>query len=360
MTAYKELTARQSSVIDAMRFLLIVLVLFVHMLPPAPQPVQLGFTGKNVYIFFTEMISHNLGAMAVPAFFIFSGYFFFLPLKDNLTFSWLQERWKKRIHTLLIPYLFWNLLFIIIICIKNGAFSFIGLDIGEEFETVRRLDIFNWIWTGPVDFPLWYLRDLICMTVLAPVFFFLCKYLKAGAPLILIIFYLSGLSIPITGMGSTAITFFGLGAFFGINRINIIEFCTQIKWPSIIIASIGLLLATIFNGNSIYGILERSFIIFAIIACVNLTDALSDKSILNLASLSGTVFFIYAAHEIFILGWTKGLCLRIFGDGLAGSWISYFLVPVIVLAVCLLFYNIINRIMPRTLAFACGGRSKKK
>ena len=79
----------------------------------------------------------------------------------------------------------------------------------------------------------------------------------------------------------------------------------------------------------------------------------------RLSQLSASVFFIYAVHEIYILGWTKGLCLRIFGNSLAGTWISYWLVPVIVLAVCYALYCLLNRIMPRALAFACGGRSKK-
>ena len=94
---------------------------------------------------------------------------------------------------------------------------------------------------------------------------------------------------------------------------------------------------------------------------MNICDALIDneRRCQRLCDLAASVFFIYAAHGIYILGWTKGLCLRVFGESLAGTWIRYWLVPVIVLVVCYALYRLLNRIMPRTLAFACGGRSKK-
>ena len=76
-----------------------------------------------------------------------------------------------------------------------------------------------------------------------------------------------------------------------------------------------------------------------------------------LSALSASVFFIYGAHEIYILGWTKGLFLRLFGESLAGDWIRLLLVPTVVLMVCLALYYLLNRMMPRTLAFCTGGRA---
>ena len=77
-----------------------------------------------------------------------------------------------------------------------------------------------------------------------------------------------------------------------------------------------------------------------------------------MARLSSAVFFIYAAHEIYILGWTKGLLLRLMGESAFAVWCRYLLVPVIVLVICLCLYKVLNRIIPGALAFACGGRTK--
>ena len=73
--------------------------------------------------------------------------------------------------------------------------------------------------------------------------------------------------------------------------------------------------------------------------------------------LSSTVFFIFAVHEIYILGWTKGFFLRLCGEGVTGTWIRFIFVPIVVLCVCLALYHLLNKLMPRALSFICGGRT---
>ena len=76
--------------------------------------------------------------------------------------------------------------------------------------------------------------------------------------------------------------------------------------------------------------------------------------------LTETVFFIYAVHEIYILGWTKGMFIRVFGETLAAKWIAYLFVPVVTGALCLALFYLLKRIIPKTLAFACGWRTVHK
>ena len=74
--------------------------------------------------------------------------------------------------------------------------------------------------------------------------------------------------------------------------------------------------------------------------------------------LSQTVFFVYAAHEIFILGWVKGALLRVFGATLPSRWLVYFAAPMLTLAICLALFRIFKRLTPHVLAFACGWRKR--
>ena len=46
-------------------------------------------------------------------------------------------------------------------------------------------------WHTPVNYPLWFLRDLICMSALSPLFYAFFKYLKIYGLLILLALYLS-------------------------------------------------------------------------------------------------------------------------------------------------------------------------
>lgn len=95
------------------------------------------------------------------------------------------------------------------------------------------------------------------------------------------------------------------------------------------------------NGRELHAYIVRIYILFGIITAFNLMDWLIDKeSWKNLfCKLSATVFFIYAAHEIYIINWTKGFFSRTsLADSGGGLMLSYLLIPFITLGVCLGLY----------------------
>lgn len=53
-----------------------------------------------------------MGYLAVPFFFFISGYLFFTNYKNGKEFYF--YKWRKRFYTLLVPYIFWNLLTIVL------------------------------------------------------------------------------------------------------------------------------------------------------------------------------------------------------------------------------------------------------
>lgn len=362
MTVSTDLSSRQSSLIKAMRFPLIVMVLFVHSPGAFPIPtVEWSADGQNVYHFVAELISGHFCAVATRWFFLLSGFLFFRYLKEGeFSWAWVSTKWEKRIYSLLIPYLIWNALAILAIIVKNVLFSSVlslGMD-SDEWSTVTRGPLY-WFWTGPADFPLWFLRDLIVMSLLAPALHWCFKRFKWISLGLLVLVGLSPWSLPFPSL--QALFFYSLGVWLGTHDMSILQLCRRFKTPAAIAATVLLVLATSQVGRPLHTMCFRAFLPFGMISFMNLCDSLinNEKRQERLCNLSSSVFFIYAAHEIYILGWTKGLCLRLFGNSLAGTWISYWLVPLIVLTVCLGLYYLLDRIMPRTLSFVCGGRSKK-
>lgn len=347
-----DLDSRQSALIKAMRFPLICLVVFAHSAGTFPtQTVEWSVEGWNVYHFVTEMLSRHLCSIGTCWFFVFSGYLFFRFMKEGeFSFSWVTAKWKRRVRTLLIPYLIWNLLAVLAIFVKCLIVP------GEEMDMVRQGPLY-WLFTGPADFPLWFMRDLMILTLLTPLIYVLFKRLRWVSLALLVLVYLSPLNPSIPTMRS--IFFFGAGCWLGVHKVNIISLCRSIRVPAAIAAVVLLLVATSQVGRPLHTLLLRLFYPFGMIVFMNLCDRLIDnrKRRERLCALAGSVFFVYGAHEIYILGWTKGLCLRLFGDSLGGAWLRYFLVPVIVLGVCLALYWALNKLMPRSLAFACGGRA---
>lgn len=355
MTAEQEL--RQSKVVQAMRFPLVVLVLYVHALPFQSHHVSLSLSGENIFHFITEAFSHSIGGMAVCWFYVISGYFFFWKLNADTTgWRWVEEKWKKRFKTLFVPYVFWNLFTIAIIVLKNHLFLLLGLGEDELMPVVRHLDVANWLWSGPADFPLYYVRDLMLMSLVAPLWYNAVRQFKWGSLAILAMVYIFAFSPAIPDV--RAIFFFGLGAWLGIWKVNMLSICRKVRLWALIGFIPLLFLSVFFNSSGYYALIMRIFYPFSMIVFMNVCDLIAENSwtLDKLSHLSGTVFFIYAVHEIYILGWTKGLFLRLFGDSVLGSWMGYIFVPLMVLMVCLALFRLLNYLMPRTLAFVCGGR----
>ena len=356
--------SRQSELIKTMRFPLIVLVLFEHSVRPFYASIQWSLDSVNIYHYVTEMLSHFLCAIAVCWFFFFSGFLFYRNLQEGqFGKKWILQKWNRRVHSIVIPFFFWNMLNVAVILLVTGLFHLLGISANsnDPLVTLHQGPLF-WFFTGPIDYPLWYLRDLIVMSVLAPVFYYPTKKWPWATLAVLLVLYL--ISYRTKFFLFPSFSLFGLGAWVSIRRDNLILICRRVKIPAAILAVVFLLVATYFcNHHRAYDKLFRLiFFPFGMVTFMNICDYLFDfKGWRNLMlKLTETVFFIYAAHEIYILGWTKGLFLRVFGETLAGRWVSYIFVPIVTGAVCLALFYLLKRVFPKALSFACGWRTVHK
>lgn len=356
-----ELDKRQSEVIAAMRFPLMVLLLFAHVLPMTSVPIEMNLSEMNIYHFFSEGISHNLSRIRNPLFFFFSGFFFFRK-QEKWSQDFYHLQLKKRVMSLLFPYFLWNILMVVAIYIKNYILiSFFSMSPGEELLNIENNSWYTLFWHTPVNYPLWFLRDLICMSVLSPLFYLFFRYLKVYGLFMLVVLYLSGWENNVPGLSMSAFMFFGTGAYMGIYKKNILRFCSKYRYSAAVIALLTLCCATMCNGREWHTYLVRIYVLSGIVTAFNLMDRLINKETWKnlFCSLSATVFFIYAAHEIYIINWTKGFFSRTpLADSGGGLLLSYLLIPFITLGVCLGLYFLLNRMAPRTLALLIGGRVK--
>ena len=351
---------RQSTLIEAMRFPLIVMVVVIHSASSFPTPtIDWSLDGQNIYHYTVELISQNLCGISTRCFFLISGFLFFRFLKEGeFGFSWILSKWKKRFWSLFVPYLIWNLLMVLAVVLKSGIFDALSIvPNSEEIDLIRKGPV-HWFITGPADFPFWYIRDLIIMTLLAPLLYLIFKRFRWISLALMIGFYIFPISITIPKL--SAIFYFSIGSWLGIHKFDILPLCKKVAVPAAILAGILLPLAAMMAGRPMHSYLFRGFIPVGIISFVNLCDVLTKNKRITkiLCALSGSVFFIYGAHEIYIMGWSKGLCLRIFGDSLVGQWLRYLFVPIIVTGVCLALYWLMSRLTPKVLSFMCGGRVK--
>lgn len=215
----------QSKTISFLRFPLSVLVILVHC-NYASVISQIESAQYTLYTYILNVIDLLFCKNAVPLFYIISGYLFFVKV-DKLNAPIYINKLKSRTKSLLIPYLFWNL--IIIVCYAVAQWLTPGILPGEKLSDYSLKEWLMSFWdasafraetgaTAPLNQPLWFIRDLIIMVVCSPLIYYFIKIFRIYGLIVFGILYLLGLIPSPVGLSSSASFFFTLGAWFGINK----------------------------------------------------------------------------------------------------------------------------------------------
>ena len=147
----------------------------------------------------------------VPTLFIISGYFFFRSQKERNT-NFFIDKYKRRIHSLLLPYIVWNLISILLMYFRYDVLANSGYSLS---------DYMSGFWSSaingnglPANAPLWFMRNLMVVTLTTPVIYALVKG-KYGLIAIVTFAacYVMDVNIPLTGISMESILFFSTGAY---------------------------------------------------------------------------------------------------------------------------------------------------
>lgn len=384
MRQVTDIDVLQSRVIDGLRFPLAVAIIFIHSFGEPEVNVSdinwSSITGMDVYNLLRILFSHVISHLAVPSFFLISGYLFFFNLKQWNKSVYLSKI-RKRLRTLLIPYILWNLIpVLIVICIylKNYILkgeSLSGLsayfeangwwhmfwDCNRWGERVNMFGMSNFM-TGPVNLPLWFLRDLIVVSLCTPFIYWLIKRIKGYGIVVLGTAYLFRIWPSVSGLTITSLFFFSMGAYLSINRKNIIEEFGRLKYPAYVSAFIIMIIMTIFDGSNTYvGYrIYPFFIVIGVCALFNLaTKSVGSKKYRKSnAILVNSAFFIYASHWFMILGKCQNFVEKLIPWNTPFALIGkYMLIPLVTAGLCLIIYCLMKRVFPKTLNILTGSRT---
>lgn len=176
------------------------------------------------YFDFMYFFSEAVTRLAVPVFFIISGYLFFYKI-DFFGKNEYVYKLRRRIQSLLIPYLLWNLIGYIFIILKVQFLPSIFPSLTKESHGLDFL--LNSLWSigdgkCPLLYQFWYIRDLMVVVLLSPLIYVFIKKLKLLALIMLFILWFLPIDLP-TGLGATSVLFFSIGAYFNIvgGKINL-------------------------------------------------------------------------------------------------------------------------------------------
>ena len=365
-----------SKVFDWLRFPLIVLIVYAHSLEKPVNYDLIDFTNLmpiDFYNLFRISVGVCLAHVPVPVFFFISGYLFINKLSDwdnNVFF----EKLKNRFKTLFVPYMIWNTIFVMVfayIFFKIGGLHALRSFFGERDITSFYWDYYYWNQTktdwlgiptpssGPFLLSLWYIRDLMVMMVFSPALYFLFKYTRKWGMIILLLSYISSIGLKIPGFSTTAIFFFGLGVYFNLNKINPTGFCSRYRHLIYIVTFILWIIITCFNEDKtpIGNLINPFWTLFCFISFINLATSFVKKGLMIPRFLTRSSFFVYVSHPILITSYCNSLMVRIFGEThVASLTISFILSPILIVAICVLCYQLLHHFLPSICRVLTGNR----
>lgn len=296
--------------IKVLSFLCTIMVLFRH--------------SRNLIAFWNTENVENLTAyiensmsifteVAVPSFFIISGYFFFKYDYYNINNYIIML--KKKTKTLVIPFLFWNIIGAIILSLYEP--SKIGLSIESSLY-----NLFLSKWNGP----LWYIRDLILLMFISPLYFWIFKINnKALYIFIFIVLFFRWWPIDIEVLSSEGQLFFFLG---GVIRMN--SKCLTFKMPIFFLVLLFVLWCmyclNIFHITNIN--FHRLNTIIGIIFIWRILDFFNKNLYKFLYKFAYYSFFIYVTHA-YIVKFIKRTISYIYYENELVALLTYILVPLL-------------------------------
>ena len=337
---------RNRIVILSFAFMVLVMLVHAENLYLAEASQGMGYRLLSSFEYFFGEV---LGEVAVPGFFFISGYLFCRSFeRQKVGPSMIWAKWKKRIFSLLIPYLIWNLIYYLIYL----AFGRAELSLGSLYEALVKYAY------NPV---FWYMQQLIILSILAPFLYavFNDGGSKAAIFLLAMIFVVASNYSPegIHIVNEDALFYYCLG------MVSVIFFRDIFEEGGVLLSKIGIaaflifMLVTVFHGyfmQSPYAaVLSGSEILrraggvltaWALVFCC--TDGKKEPK-----GFMGINFFIYAVHYLIIRGVNMLL-----PESLPALFAAYIAMPFICTLVPYGISLILRRFLPKIYLILCGGR----
>lgn len=349
--------------ISQLRFPLAMLVVFGH-------ANLLSFPIKGIYPDFDIIqypiifFSNILFSTAVPLFFLFSGILFWWNI-DTFGKKEYKHKIGKRIKTLLLPYLVWNVIYDLpyisssLLNIFGGGISLgtIAIPIINLWFCIDQLDrITGFTMTTPIDPPLWFMRDLFICMLGSRLFYKLLKNNKICIAFLFLMlcWWLSGKFLyMIPGLSVPSIFFFGLGSAIGIHKIDIMKAIDKYR-KVILITFLILLVIRLLTSRYVIeddrfefvanSYLNSLYILISIPSYILIAQFTFKIKFLNLERLAGGSFTLFAIH------WMVLHYIRIILDSVINGYIAQweflalqFLIYLIPTIVGVALYDVIKR-----------------
>ena len=181
----------------------------------------------NMEFVFWTFVCRHLCWLAMPTFFMISGYLLF----QNYTARTYPMKMWRRVKKLLIPYIVWNVTFVVIYLSLSKVVPRLGLRVATfGLDTVKGalFKILN-VFELPIDGPLWFIRTLFLLALISPLLYVFMRWSKVLTICLCLIWCVAEVYMGYTDalhlvLPSYGLTCFVIGGVIALSRRNLISF----------------------------------------------------------------------------------------------------------------------------------------
>lgn len=361
----------QSKTIDFLRFPLIVGVVFIHanfsdIVMGGVR--QISFVDYPMFSHIFILFSKIIFELCVPLFFFFSGFLFFYKTASFTTTVYLQKL-KSRVRSLLLPYIFWNLLVILFLFLAQTFLT--GSLISGKNKLIADYSLMDWIWSFwdiskvnansnnslPINSPFWFIRDLMVVVFLSPLIYFAIKKMGVYAVIVLGLFWIFNPYFNRPGLSTVSLFFFTAGAYFSIHKMNFVEAFKPMLGVLAPMYILIVAMALYFVGVGWWSYLYCAGVIAGLVLAITISAYFIESGKWHLSPfLTNSSFFIYAYHRLPLVFVIKILFKWIRPQSEGILLLLYLICPAVVILLGLLIYSLLKQCLPRFTAVISGGR----
>jgi len=357
------LDKKSSLRLTIIRFPLIVGVVFIHASSSFVSVANgtIGLSHVNVISEFVKnIISHGIARIAVPLFFVISGYLFFISIEWTGAVYFLKI--KKRIKTLLIPFLFWNILLVLVMIIAQSYSAtqtfFAGKKILETYSFWDYCNAVLGINRSPISHQFWFIRDLMIVVIFTPVIYFMVRKLPILFFMVIFVFWF--FNFHLFYLPSTeAILFFSLGSYIAIKGKSLFD-TDKYGLKFILIYFPLVLIDALTHGQSYNVYIHHMGILMGLLSILYITGIIikSQKAQKYLIFLGNASFFVFATHEPLLTIVKKAAYRSMNPETTSIIMALYFILPITVIILSTFSYVLFLKLAPNFTGIITGGRQR--
>lgn len=333
--------------ISFFNFMLSVLIVVLH----SNCKITLGWSNDGTILSdFIEVLSlyiSCIGHIAVPMFYIISAYLFYYNIS---TMKSVLFKIKKRVNSLLLPYLLWNALFVLIF------WSILHSPIASYLHMTNNLSSISDVLMSIINSdltPLWFVKNLLIFVALSPIIWLIAR---KNLSVIILVILLSGIVVVVYEISYFNFLYWIPSYFIGIlfTKSSVSHFFTtessSCKFTMLYL--IFFLLLIIFTVHSGHMYLYR---IIAPMLIWKLSDYILKKYHFVPKYYWSYSFFIYCTH-FFVINVIQKLLYLVLGNSNFAYITIYAVTPFLVIPLCIFMANIVNKKVPKGYKILTGNR----